>query len=270
MNAWRNTSRRAKAFSLWLLAAVLTGVAFMLPRIAQPLWYHDFADQRACYSLPNCLDTATNALFVLAGLAGLVFLHSTLRSTSAQRTFIDPREALPYALFFFATILVGFGSGFYHLAPDNGRLVWDRAAVALALMAWLAAILCERVDIKVGLRLLPLLVIAGLGSAFYWGWSETQGLGDLRPYGLAQLTAMLLIPLLLWLYPPRYSGDRNILTVIGLYALVLLFDFSDRPVFVLTGGLISGHTIKHVIAALAAYWVVLHLRRRYTLMRKLS
>jgi len=265
MNAWRNADRRAKVFGLWLLAAALAGVAFMLPRIAQPLWYHDFADQRACFGLPNCLDTTSNALFVLAGAVGLAFLHSTLRSTSVRRTFIDPREALPYALFFFSTILVGFGSGFYHLTPDNEHLVWDRAAIALALMTWFAAILCERVSLKAGLRLLPLLVITGLGSVFYWGWSETQGLGDLRPYGLTQLTTMLLILLLLWLYPPRYGGDRDILAVIGLYALALLFDFSDRPVFALSGGIISGHTVKHVIAALAAYWVVLHLQRRRAL-----
>jgi len=266
MNAWRNADRRAKALGLWLLAVMLAGVVFMLPRIPQPLSYHDFADQRACFGLSNCLDTASNALFVLAGAVGLCFLYSP----SARRTFIDPREALPYSLFFFATILVGFGSGFYHLAPDNEHLVWDRAAIALALMAWFAAILGERVSLKSGLCLLPLLITAGLGSAFYWSWSETQGLGDLRPYGLTQLTAMLLIPLLLWLYPPRYSGDRDILAVIGLYSLALLFDFSDRPVFALSGGIISGHTVKHVIAALAAYWVVLHLRRRYTLMRRLS
>lgn len=262
MSYWRHTSRRAKALVLWLLAVVLAAVAFMLPRIAQPLWYHDFADQRSCFGLPNCLDTASNALFILVGLAGLVFLRSTPRSSSARRTFIDALEALPYALFFFAAILVGLGSGYYHLAPDNGRLVWDRAAIVLALMAWFAAILCERVNLTAGLRLLPLLAIAGLGSVFYWSWSEVQGAGDLRPYGLTQLTAILLIPLLLWLYPPHYSGDRDILAVIGLYALALLFDFSDRLVFLLTGGFVSGHTVKHVIAALAAYWVMLYLRRR--------
>ena len=261
MKDWRRSNRRSKAFSLWLLAAVLAGVALMLPRIAQPLWYHDFADQRACFGLPNCLDTASNALFVLAGTAGLHFLYSS----SARRTFIDPREALPYVLFFFATLLVGFGSGFYHLAPANDRLTWDRAAVALALMAWFAAMLCERVSLTAGLRLLPLLITAGLGSVVYWGWSEVQGLGDLRLYGLTQIIAMLLIPLLLWLYPPRYGGDRDILIVVGLYLLALLCDFSDRPVFVLTGSLVSGHTAKHIIAALATYWVVLHLKRRRNL-----
>ncbi|HUW27978.1 MAG TPA: alkaline phytoceramidase [Sulfuriferula sp.] len=260
MSGWRHADPRAKALGLWLLGAALAGLAWALPRIPQPLQYHHFADQRACLGLPNCLDTASNALFVLAGVAGLRFLHSA----AGRRAFIDPREALPYALFFFATLLVGFGSGYYHLAPDNGRLVWDRAAIALTLMSWFAAILCERVSIQAGLRLLPLLIAAGLGSVAYWGWSEAHGRGDLRPYGLMQLYPTLLIPLLLRLYPPRYSGDRDILAVIGLYLLALLCDLTDRQIAALTG-LFSGHTAKHAVAALAAYWVVLRLRRRHAL-----
>ncbi|MDP2787565.1 MAG: hypothetical protein Q8O79_05770 [Pseudomonadota bacterium] len=232
--------------------------ALALPPIAQPPQYHDFADQRACFGLPNCLDTASNALFVLAGLIGLRFLYSP----AGRRAFVEAREAWPYALFFFAAILIGFGSGYYHLAPDNASLLWDRAAIALAFMAWLGAILCERVGLKAGLILLPLLLIAGLSSVFYWGWSEARGAGDLRPYLLMQAYPMLLIPLLLWLYPPRYSGGRDILIVIGLYLLALLFDLSDHAVFGLTGGLVSGHTLKHVVAALAVFVVARHLRRR--------
>ena len=259
MNKLRHASPRAKAVGLWLLVAALAGLAWaLLPRIPQPLQYHDFADRRACFGVAYCFDTASNALFVLAGLAGLYFL----RSDAGRRAFIEPREALPYRLFFLAAILIGFGSGYYHLAPDNSRLIWDRAAISLALMSWFAAILCERVGLSAGLRLLPLLFAAALGSVIYWGWSEARGIGDLRAYGLMQLYPMLLIPLLLWLYPPRYSGDKDILAVIGLYLLALLCDLTDRPVFALTDGFVSGHTLKHVIAALAIYWVARHLKRR--------
>ncbi|MDP2808818.1 MAG: hypothetical protein Q8O34_01575 [Rhodocyclaceae bacterium] len=226
--------------------------------IAQPPSYHDFADQRGCFGLPNCLDTASNALFVLAGLIGLRFLNGQAR----RRAFVEAREAWPYALFFAASLLIGLSSGYYHLAPDNDRLLWDRAAMALAFMALLAAILGERGGVGIGLRLLPLLLVYGLGSVFYWGWSEARGAGDLRPYLLMQAFPMLLIPLLLWLYPPRYSGGRDILAVIGLYLLALLCDLNDRPVFALTGGLVSGHTAKHAIAALAVLMVARHLRRR--------
>lgn len=257
MNKLRLASPRAKAVALWLLVAAVAGLAWVLPPIPQPPQYHDFADRRACFGLPNCFDTTSNVLFVLAGLTGLIFMISN----GGRRAFIDPREALPYRLFFLAAILVGFGSGYYHLAPDNSRLVWDRAAISLALMSWFAAILCERVSLTAGLRLLPLLFSAALGSVVYWGWSEARGMGDLRPYGLMQLYPLLLAPLLLWLYPPRYSGDRDILAVIMLYLLALLCDLTDRPIAALTS-VVSGHTAKHAIAALAIYWVALRLRRR--------
>ena len=261
MSGWRNASPGAKAIVLSLLTATLAGLTWILPPIEQPLEYHQFADQRLCFGLVNCLDTASNILFILVGVAGLRLLYGA----SGRCVFIDSRELLPYALFFFATILVGFGSGWYHLAPDNGRLIWDRAAISLALMAWLAAILCERVSLSAGRRLLLPLIAAGLGSVAWWGWSEGHGVGDLRPYGLMQLTPMVLIPLVIRLYPPRYSNDRDILIIIGLYGLALLCDLGDNPVFTLSGGLISGHTSKHLIAALAAYWVMRHLRHRHIL-----
>ena len=247
-----------KAVALWLLAALLAGLTWaLLPPIPQPPQYHDFADRSTCFGIAGCFDVATNALFALAGLAGLRFLISP----AGRRAFIDIREALPYRLFFIASILVALGSGYYHLAPDNDRLVWDRAAIALAQMSLFAAVLCERVSLTAGLRLLPLLFIAGLGSVAWWGWSEAQGVGDLRAYGLMQLYPMLLIPLLLRLYPPRYSGDRDILVVMVLYLLALLCDLTDHRIAELTD-LFSGHTAKHAVAALAMYWVVVRLKRR--------
>ena len=245
-------------FAPWLLAALLAGIAVALPPLAQPLAYHDFADQRACFGLPNCLDTVSNGLFILAGVIGLL----VLRGRTGQSALINLHEARFYVSFFGAVILIGFASSYYHLAPNNTGLAWDRAAIMLAFMIWFAAILGERVSRMAGFVMLPLLLMAGLGSVAWWHWSETQGRGDLRFYILMQLAPILLIPLLLWIYPARYSGGGNILVVIGLYLLALLFDLSDRAVFALTDGLVSGHTLKHVVAALAALWVVRYLQRR--------
>lgn len=249
-----------RALGLWLLAAALAAVAVLLPPLAQPQAYHDFADQRACWGVPRCLDTASNALFVLAGAIGLLLMRRAGRVIFRER-----REALPYRLLFLGAVLIGFGSGYYHLAPANERLLWDRWAMMLAFMAWFAAIVGERVSPRAGLRLLPLFLAAGLGSVAWWGWSEAHGAGDLRFYLLVQLIPVLLVPLLLRLYPPRYSGDRAILAVIRLYLLSLLFDLGDRAVFEFTGSRVSGHTLKHVIAAAAVVVAALHLRRRRAL-----
>ncbi len=248
---------RRRALLLWLLAAVLAVAAWLPPPIAQPAAYHRFADQSECFGIPHCLDTLSNLPFILAGLAGLAFLAGR----SGREAFAERREMLPYVLFFLATVAVGFASGYYHLAPDNDRLVWDRAAIAVALMSWFAAILGERVGTSWGLRLLPWLIAAGLGSVAWWIWSETAGHGDLRPYVLMQLIPMVFVPLLLRLYPPRYGGDRYILGVLGAYLLALACDFLDRPIAELTGS-VGGHTFKHVIAAGAAYGVMVMLKRR--------
>jgi hypothetical protein len=247
-----------RAPALWLLVAVLASLTLLLPPIAQPPHYHDFVDQRSCWGIPNCLDALSNLPFMLVGAIGLFLL----RRPAAQGRFRDRREALPYRLFFVGAVLIGFGSGYYHLEPTNDRLLWDRLAMMLTFMSWIAAIVAERVSLQAGFRLLPLLLAAGLGSAAWWWWSEAQGMGDLRFYLLMQVYPMLLIPLLLWLYPPRYSGDRAILGVVGLYLVALIFDRSDRLVFALTDGWVSGHTIKHLIAALAVLAIARHLQRR--------
>lgn len=241
---------------LWLLFAVLAGVAGLLPPIPQPPSYHQFADRSACFGARHCLDTVSNLAFVLAGLAGLRFLAGE----GARRAFADVREALPYRAFFFATALIGLASGYYHLAPDNGRLAWDRAAMALAFMSWFAAILGERVGVAWARRLLPWLLAAGLGSIAYWAWSESVGRGDLRAWGLMQLVPMLFAPLLLRLYPAPY-GARDVLAVLGLYVVALACDFLDRPIAMATG-IVSGHTLKHIVAAGAAYRVLAGLQRR--------
>ncbi len=248
-----------RAAVLWLVVAVLAGISLLLPPIAQPHRYHDFIDQRSCWGIPNCLDSASNVAFMLAGAIGLFLL----RRSAGPARFRDPREAWPYRLFFLGAVLIGFGSGYYHLEPTNYLLLWDRLAMMLTFMSWIAAIVAERVSLRAGLRLLPLLLAAGLGSAAWWWRSEAQGMGDMRFYLLMQLYPMLLIPLLLWLYPPPYSGDRAILGVVGLYLLAVLFDRSDRLVFGLSGGVVSGHTIKHLVAALAVLAIARHLRRRH-------
>lgn len=255
------------ATGLWLLLAVLLVAAWQLPPIAQPQEYHRFAEQTTCLGVPHCYDTLSNLLFIPAGLAGLVFLGSD----AAHRVFIDRRERNPYALFFLAIALVGPASAYYHLAPDDNRLVWDRAAIAVAMMSWLAAVLGERIVLarRYMLFVLPVLVLAGLASVGYWIGSERIGQGDLRAYALTQILPMLFAPLLLRLYPPRYSGDPDILIVLGLYALALLCDWNDRAIADLTG-FVSGHTLKHVLASAAAGWILVGLARRKTLPGKSS
>ena len=156
---------------------------------------------------------------------------------------------------------VGFGSAYYHLAPSHGSLFWDWLPMSLAFMSLFSAVLVERLGPRVGLRLFPWLAAAGPFSVVYWIWSERAGIGDLRLYGLVHFYPMLLIPLLMWLFAPRYTRGRDLLVVLALYATALVAERLDREVFA-AGGWISGHSVKHVLAAVAAGWAVRMLRLR--------
>jgi hypothetical protein len=135
--------------ALWpfLVLAIAVGIAALLvPRTPQPLSYHHFADQRGWLGVPNFGDVASNFLFFLAGVWGLVFLF--VKSNRDQ--FIDPRERWPYAFVFVGLVLTAFGSAYYHLAPDNARLVWDRLPMTIVFMPLVAALIAERINIKLG------------------------------------------------------------------------------------------------------------------------
>src|SRR5438067_329861 len=111
--------------------------------IPQPLWYHDFSDQRPMLGLPHALNVLSNLPFVLVGLLGSALLVS--RRSRRAGMFVDEVERRPYWAFMIGLVLTGVGSSYYHANPTNATLVWDRAALAITLMALFAAVLAERV-----------------------------------------------------------------------------------------------------------------------------
>jgi hypothetical protein len=249
-------SRRSAAWTFLGLAAVVAIPALLFPRTPQPLSYHQFADRRSWLGIPNFGDVASNILFLAAGLWGFVFLCWE----SSRQRFIEARERWPYFLVFFGLLLTAFGSAYYHLAPDNVRLVWDRLPMTVVFMPLVAAMLAERVNVTLGLRLLPVLIAVGVASVLQWHFSEQQGAGDLRFYAAVQLYALLAL-LAALLLPPRYTRGSDLLVVAGLYVLAKICETADRPIFS-WGHLVSGHTLKHLAAGAAGFSILRMLQKR--------
>lgn len=252
-------SRRSAAVGLLGGLALLAVLVALLARpIPQDPAYHQLADGRAWLGVPNALNVVSNAAFVLVGVLGL---RCVLRSGSSGAAFREPRERWPYLVFFGGLLLTGFGSAYYHWAPGNERLAWDRLPLAITVMGLLDATIAERIGVRAALRLLgPLLVVAG-ASVAYWHLTELRGDGDLRPYGLVQFYPIVAVPLMLWLLPPRYTRAGNLLAAAATYALAKLPELGDAWIFSLTR-VVSGHTLKHLLAGLAGYWVLHMLRHR--------
>jgi hypothetical protein len=177
--------------------------------------------------------------------------------------FLDPREPLPYLVFFVGALLTCAGSAWYHWAPDNSRLVWDRLPMTLGFAGLVAAAIAERMDLRLGLRALWPLLALGIFTVIYWYGSERAGAGNLIPYAAYQAWTIVLIVAVLLLYPAqRYSHGHYLAWAAGWYGLAKLFETFDQQIYRMTGAALSGHTIKHLLAAVAVFAIVWQLRLR--------
>ena len=259
-------NHRTRLWLLGILAVAILLVAAIIPPIPQPQEYHQFADRRSYFGIPNFFDVISNIVFLFVGTAGLAFLSHS-RGLLARRTFVALPERWPYLILFLSVMATCFGSAYYHWAPDNGRLVWDRLPMAVGFMALLAAMLAERVSLKTGLRLLPFLIAIGAWSVMHWHWTEQRGAGNLNFYIVVQFCSLLVILMLGIFFPPKYTRGADIYIVIAWYGVAKLAELGDREIYAL-GQVISGHTAKHLLAALAVYWILRMLQKRSPLPEK--
>jgi hypothetical protein len=248
---------RVRLLLVVLLISIV--VMFFVPPIPQSEAYHNFADQRTMLAIPNFLNTISNLPFLFVGLLGARFV--LLRSDGANPAFIERAERWPYLIFFLAVALTAFGSAWYHLRPNDETLVWDRLPMAFGFMSLVAAVICERISVKSGIRLLVPLILFGAASVIYWSVTQASGHGDLRPYALAQFGSLLVLLLLVALFAPRYTRGADLIVSLGFYGLAKILEAADRQIFAL-GGIVSGHTLKHIAAAVSAYWVLRMLQLR--------
>ena len=242
------------SFLLGITLFAVLGIA-TLPAIAQEQIYHHFADQRTVLGIPNFWNVASNIPFLIVGAMGI---NGVIRK---NRLTLLP-EILPvYLAFFLGIFLIGIGSGYYHLWPSNETLVFDRLAMAVAFMAFFTIIISEFISDKAGKRLFLPLLLFGLFSVGYWYVTESKGEGDLRLYVLVQFLPMLLIPLILLLFSPRFSHIALIWAALVAYLMSKIAEMTDVILYLSLAG-VSGHSLKHLFSALSAYLFFLALKKR--------
>jgi hypothetical protein len=224
---------------LMLVTAVTIITMCFIKPIAQNNNYHCFADARTLFNISNFLNVISNIPFLIIGFVGLM-LTSALKKEVLR---------LHYFLFFIGVFLTGIGSAYYHLKPNNNTLVWDRIPMTISFMAFFSVVLSKFVHQKIGKQVLIPFILLGIISVLYWSVSENKGHGDLRFYILIQFLPILLSCISLCLYKKEPSYKKYIWLMIGLYLVAKLFETFDVSVYTNTH-VISGHSIKHVFAAL--------------------
>ena len=241
----------------WLVALTVACAlaAVLLPRVAQPLDYHAFADRRGALGIANFLDVASNVGFLLAGIAGLAVI------AFRRSAFEFPAERWPYAVFFVGMLMTSVGSAYYHLAPDNATLFWDRLPMTVAFMGLVSSQVVDRVSIRAGLLLLAPMLVVGAASVMYWEMTERAGEGNVLPYAILQGYTIVVLLLIAVLCPSRYTEARQLYYVFAWYVLSKLLESFDGEIYAL-GHFVSGHTLKHLAAAASGLVVCWALARR--------
>lgn len=239
-------------FALIALVGLMLAAAFVMSDpIAQDLKYHAFADTQAWLFSANGLNVWSNLPFVLIGFFGF---YKIVRSTEHFPNIVQQNK-LAYFVVYIGTLLVGFGSAYYHYHPNNDTLLWDRLPIAITLMAWFSIVIGEFISKQKAKQLLIPLMIVGAISTLYWWFTEQQHQGDLRYYVIVQFFPVITIPIILLCFKNEKSQAKPYWILIGSYIVAKLFEHFDQSIFD-TLGFISGHSLKH-LAPIVGIWFCL-------------
>ena len=241
---------------LLVAAAAIVGTVYFQPPFAQDAGYHRFADTLTMFGIANFYNVASNGLLLLVALLGL------LTSMRMNVMHVHVKLRREFGVLFTASMLAALGSAWYHLAPDNTSLVWDRLPMAILFTGLLGLVFSIYISGFYGRVLFWPLLLAGVSSVLYWYKTEQLGMGDLRFYALAQYLSVLLVILILILY--HRAGKPTLLLGLSLlmYALAKAAEHFDEMVYHYTG-VISGHSLKHLFAGLALFMIYLIMRKRH-------
>lgn len=212
--------------------------------IVQDSRYHLFADNRKFLGIPNAMDVLTNIFFLVPGFFGL-------REVMQSKEKLSPSTC--WLWFFISILLISPGSALYHWSPDNFSLIWDRLPMSMGFMALYIALISEHINLRFQ-KYLSLSLMMGIFSVLAWAMTS-----DLRLYFIIQFSSFVTIPLVLILFPSRFTGKLWYLAALLFYGVAKWAESHDRQIFEMTNQLLSGHSLKHILASLGLlclWWMI--------------
>jgi hypothetical protein len=230
--------------------AICVAAALLAPPLAQPLSYHDFADRRVLLGVPRFADVVSNVGFLAAGMFGIAIV------ATRRAAFATPAERWPYLVFFEGLVLTSIGSAYYHLAPDNARLVWDRLPITMTLAGLLLSQVGDRIDPRAANALLVPAIAVGAGTVWYW-----QVTDNVVPYVIAQGYAAIATLAVALALPSRYTRGSDMYWACACFVIAKMCEAFDQPMYRMLE-VVSGHTLKHLAAAAAGFVICAMLARR--------
>ncbi len=221
----------------------------LLSPVPQDPAYHNFADQRTILGIQNFWDVISNLPFVIVGLFGITFL----------------KEVSGFKMVLLTTMIVGlvatgFGSAWYHYWRSTESLGWDRLPMTVVFMTFFTLIIYEKVNKGFAKAIYVPLLLTGIFSVIYWKYSESIGQGDLRMYAFVQFFPMIMMPVILTLFKGWKQFGKLLFMILGFYGFAKICEHFDREIFE-SITVMSGHTLKHFLASVATWYILLTFRK---------
>lgn len=245
----------------YVILFFITFVAIVLLCISGPIsqdqQYHLFADDREIIDIPNFWNVISNIPFLIIGTLGMLFIFQNNKENNIKLW-------MNSFVFFIGIFFTGIGSMYYHLHPGNQTLLWDRLPMTISFMAFFSIVISNFICARSGARILIPLLLIGLMSIIYWQMTESRGHEDLRFYVLVQFLPIILIPVILVIFKANKVFKKYFWAILFTYALAKIFEMCDLLIFDITE-CISGHSIKHLLAAVgpAIYLLLLYKNKSF-------
>ncbi|XP_020593472.1 uncharacterized protein LOC110033745 isoform X1 [Phalaenopsis equestris] len=225
--------------------ATLIGLILLVatPTIPHSPTQHIFADMRNFLGVPNTLNVLTTYPYLFFGVPGLVFcLSGSCFGISLKG------ELWGWVLFYAGTAAAAFGSAYYHLKPDDDRIIWERLPMMISTISLLSNLVIERLDERVGISCLISLLMLVFVSA-----TIERTFDDLRLCIIFHFIPCIAIPVLVFLFPPKYTHSTYWFWATGFYLLSRFESVADMKVYSIDRYIISGHSLEHLCLAMVAF-----------------
>lgn len=234
------TTNKKVFYSISMLSVLFI---IALAPMTQSQDYHHFAEQRTVAGIPHFGDVLSNIAFAMAGIMLL------LKAPSWSPTEVYPQQNTLFKALCYGSIILGFGSAYYHWAPDDYTLAWDRAAMVLG-FAVIFYDSCVRYgvfsDKDVVYRSLIVAAVF-VGTVLFWMLT-----GRLEPYVFVQFFTMFALVVLAAM---NYKSipSKHLIGMFVWYFVAKVCEHYDDVIFEISAHIVSGHTLKHVAYAVALY-----------------
>lgn len=245
------TRRATVTLMLAMAMAAMVGLVAWGPVVLVSHMHH-FADQRTWHGVPNAVNVWSHLPLIPIGAWGLW-----------QVSRLPAHERLRWIWFWFfvCQLLATLGGMVYHWAPADVSFIWDQVPKSAASTLFAFAFLAERVDRRFGHpNAIATALIASLLGGIWWLYTlGLEQVGDLRPLMWLEMLPVLLVATGAWTLNGRLLTRQDWLRSQLSFVLAQALDWADHSLYVATGQVVSGHSLRHLALAACCGWVAYRL-----------